>query len=159
MPLDIQSLKEKGVKVPVDFFGDEPVIVVYDPIKVSDPAFRSEYNKKSRELQDGINDWVRSLAPQDAEDGAEGDEVEADEPQPAPDSIELSRRIWEMRGELVEMLLKDWEIESGGKHLAVKAELFTDGTLPPELAAAITQAVWDDVRSLGGNRKPSSSTR
>lgn len=159
MPLDIQSLKERGVKVPVPFFEGQPVIVVYDPIRVSDPAFRAEYNTRARELEKEIAKWSQAQvaeaaefgkARQDAEDGEEGPEYE-------PDTMGYSRRVWSMRAELVEMLLKDWEIESDGKHLAVKAEVFTDGTLPPELAQAILREVWADVRSLG-NRKPSDST-
>lgn len=60
MPIDIAGLKKRGVKVPVEFYGDK-IPVTYDPISVSSPAFREQYNERARNLQRKMSRWIEQV--------------------------------------------------------------------------------------------------
>lgn len=194
MPVDIASLRKRGVTVPVEFYG-ATINVEYDPIKVANPAFRKEYNRKSDQLQHTMSDWMQGelerLRAQELREDfpgrdelvAAGCESLADIPADLEelqaidgvderlarriqnalnrdlrlDNLEISEHIWRMRAELVAMLVKDWDITVNHEPLPVSADVFLDGTLPPELSLEIINAVWRDIRSLG-NRTNSNGT-
>lgn len=187
MPVDIASLKKRGVKVNVEFYGDQ-IPVTYDPITVSSPAFREEYNARSRQLQRAYGEWIRDeVAAFNATEIPEnfpqrerlieaGYETFGDIPKSVAalqeafsdleesdarrivnemnrisrfEPLDLERQRWAMEAELAVMLIKDWEFVEAGEPIPVDVEAFTSGVLPPQLARAIIDAIWEDASALG----------
>lgn len=135
MPLDIAKLKASGVDLPVHFYGEQ-VTVNYDPFTVAQPAFRAEYERLRKQRAAAIREWT-----------------EAEPSTKKATDAQRAKRIWQMGGELVAMLIKDWDIIEAGEPLPVSADVFSKGTLPPELVDEILAEVWEDARTLGRNRK------
>lgn len=157
MPVDIQSLRERRVRVtlPVTFF-DQTVEVQYDPLKLYAPDFRSQWRKREQEITAAHQEFVSSLAGARKAQRA-GEEVDPELLDILEDDLALSRRVWAGHAELCCMLIEDWDIVDGGRPLPIEPEQFLNGTLPPELANEISKAVWADVRKLG-NRNASATT-
>lgn len=158
MPVDIQSLRNKKIPVKFEFYGAE--ITVFYPLKLYDPAFREEWAKREDELSDEYRDWVQGLL--DAYFDEQGiDEDDRSDPIVKKAAIneitrnfDVNRRMWANHAQLACMLIDDWDITDDGRKVPVEPHVFTDGTLPPELARVMCREIWDDVRKLG-NRNAS----
>lgn len=161
MPLDIEKLQQRRVPVEITYFG-ETFNVYYDPVKVGGRPFRREYTQVSRDYAHKRRDWLKDITERvkaaKEEHADDPDALAAALPREYDDNdLSIGEMTWDEHAALAAMLIEDWDIVNDGKRLPVDAVYFTDGTLTPELAAAITRAVFDDVHQLG-NRNASANS-